>query len=262
MKHILLLAALALVTVVVSLTVGMPALWGADGHLSAEQYYGVAIKDAARFVAEQNQTGAQARYNSLAATNITAELGFDRFYKKGDRWLMEVRYLNAGMVRKTSGDEAHRDSYADPVYFEFKVESLSNDQNEAHIVVSQVTREGKPIDARVKHAKITVSRRLKLVSKQYFYRGREEPISAEFSGDRNLPMGFDAFPIELPDFEGSRLLSPSRLAEAAPGDSIWFECHDLFMRKVRVQWKRGELWPRQIKSHNGQARLILMEKAP
>jgi hypothetical protein len=95
---------------------------------------------------------------------------------------------------------------------------------------------------------------MRLTSKQYFYRDLATPVVALHNGTSNVPMGFDSFPVDLPDFQRSKIL------KTESQDVVAFESPDLLFRPVRVTWRKGDLWPVNIDSPSGQSLLIKQDK--
>lgn len=202
-------------------------------------------------------------FNSLTdfaenGPRIIDNLELNRFYRVGDRWRVLVRHINHGATRKIDGGDTKKDSYGDPQYFEFKVLSLEKNLSEARIEVSPVTSRGEPRSDRVKKVIITVNRELKLVSKEYDYPDLGQPVIAEYEGDRNSPVGFDTYPVDLPNFASIKKMNPISSFEAEK--TIRFEAQDLLARPVKVTWQRGDLWPTHTESRSGLSALVWQDK--
>ncbi|MBI3543306.1 MAG: hypothetical protein HY075_08560 [Deltaproteobacteria bacterium] len=193
---------------------------------------------------------------SLATTTLE-RVGMKRFYLPGDNWVVAVRFASPGFVRKNDGEGARSMRYLDPQYYEFRVLDVEPDGT-SRIDVAQIGIDGQTVDtARVRHVVITVNSELRLSAKEYHYRDLEQPVLAELSSDRNFPMGFDSFPVELPDFEKASAVAKLGLDGVS---TLELRSKDLFARPLLVSWRSGDLWPTRVESHAGVSTLVRQQK--
>jgi hypothetical protein len=234
-------------------TVALLALWGAIRAIpSSADYRAEAAREASKTV----KARAAAR-NSVTADALKVSTVFDigRFYKVGDHWTVSVRNIARGMVRKTDQTKRPPDRLLDPLFYDFRVVTVASDK--AVIEVKQIGANGKPLRAkgRVSHVEITLDRSMRVVGKKYFYPELNAAVPSEFEAFQSLPMGFNSFPIELPDFRQTRALQNVNASEGM----LWFESHDIFARSVRVAWKKGDLWPTYVQNPSGISALVSQE---
>lgn len=229
-----------------------------------------AMAQASRFV--QNRA-TEALSTTSIVSGITHILDFSRHFKNGENWMIAVSRVSPGMVHKAADSEAHRNRFLEPQFYSFHVTGVAP-TGEARIEVIEVDKDGKAVEApRIQRLVITVSKSMRLISKEYHYRDRG-PVLVELNVEQNVPMGFDPFPVELPDFERSKVLQGGGLGTAGlpiklsrlfthkldPAKTIRFESPDLLARSMRVTWQRGDLWPALVETNGGVSVLVKQEK--
>lgn len=254
---------------IVILSVGI-TLSAAFAQGRSSNYRSEAIADASKHERSQREHELSAGVRS----QITEALGMGRFYKPGDRWTLAVSRIVHGMVHNTGDENSQRDRVLDPSFYEFRVDSIGP-SGQARIEVVRVDDKGKPIeDAHVQRVVLTVSSRFKLVSKEYFFHGLDQPVTANLEGRTNAPMGFESFPVELPNFERAKIASQGRLKanmlpqplsklfkrDLNPAQTVRIESPDVLGRTMRVTWQRGDLWPAFVETRGGYSILIKQEK--
>ncbi|MBI3557976.1 MAG: hypothetical protein HY074_17065 [Deltaproteobacteria bacterium] len=220
-----------------TIVAGLLLLTSAQAFADADSYRKKAIADTAHFLAERKE-GALATEG--VSRRITEQLGLSRFYVPGDQWLISVTRVSPGMVHGDDNVSAHLNYQLDPVFYRFRVLQI-NAAGEAQVKVLPVDADGKSDGAG--QALFTLNRQLKITG---------------ITG--NLRLGFDSFPVELPDLGRAKLLSGNDAAVSAQQQTIAFESPDLFSRTVRVSWKHGDLWPSEVETMSGSSKLVSQEK--
>lgn len=208
-----------------------------------------AMADASRFAAKRNALSTRAADTRV---RIQQALGWPRFYRTGDRWTVQVKHIVHSSSRKVADGHAQRDEYANPLYFSFRVLSAEQGRETAEIEVKQVDQSGNLVQSRVERVVLTVDSKLTVLSKRYEHAESGAVVSLALNGNRNVPMGFDVFPVDLPDFTTADRVTMTS------GD-LRFECLDMLSRKLRFQWKRGDMWPTRIDAPSGVMTLVSQE---
>lgn len=239
---------------------------------SFDDYRKIAIAEASRAASEREAIHMKAESVSV---ELRRKIGLDRFFKVGDSWVVAVSHVSFGLVHAANDAVARRDVFLAPIFYRFTVAAVETD-GKADVEVVRVDEKGNTMEnERVQKLVFSVGRNFQTMRKDYFYSDRAAPITAEYTSDHGVPMGFDSFPVELPDFGHSRELEvsltgpasglPKTLTALIPqgltgANTVRFESPDLLARRIRTTWRRGDLWPTIVESPAGTAVLVHQEK--
>ena len=164
------------------------------------------------------------------------------------------------------------------VLYDFKVLSVVPGSN-ARVEVRERAATSEALSSRVDHIVLTLNEQFVVRAKEIHHvnrpahssvrqgatapvdrtstierQGATAPVdrttTIEFGGEANVALGFEAYPIDLPDL-GSAENEPLRdIPKAvakhlpvAPEHILDFHFNDLFARPVRALWAEGDVWP-------------------
>ncbi|MEW6057671.1 MAG: hypothetical protein AB1540_13760 [Bdellovibrionota bacterium] len=208
------------------------------------------LAEASRYVEEQSRR--QNHYALQADGGIAMQL-MPRFYRVGDRWTISVSRISHGMIRRNTEKEAKENRELAPVLYSFNVVEIDRSNGNAQIDVVESRGPGDLMPpSRITKLRLEIDPRFHIVSKQYFYRDQTNPVVASLGTEDNVPIGFDPFPVELPNFQEATV-------SVASNESFEMKSPDLFKRTVKVLWRKGDLWPTQIESPSGRYTLVKQE---
>lgn len=211
--------------------------------------------------------------DSTQAVRALSMVGLQRrFYEVGQSWSVDFRANESTLARKSGGlavDPTVR-TLRRPSRFDYKVLAIDSRLHRASIEVRQhINSDDLPVDPRLERVILTVSEQFVVLAKELFYRDGRAPTTIALNAAGNVPMGFDAYPVDLPDLasrEGQPLREvPDELKER-PGltsaRALDFRVNDLFARPVRLIWTEGEVWPVYVQSPAGTAILVVVGSHP
>ncbi len=196
-----------------------------------------------------------------------ALLGLQRkFFYVGQTWTVQVTHKSDSRGRMPAPSASPLpEPTASPVLYDFKV-----------LAVDGLKRARLEVRERANHAGIGGDHLILLVNEQFvafrkelhYGDGRGVRV-IELGGDANVALGFERFPVDLPDL-GAMAAEPVRelpqalrpYLEATHGQILDFRFDDLFARPVRALWADGDVWPLYFESSAFTAILIGRGAAP
>lgn len=184
-------------------------------------------------------------------------------FKQGQKWIVEL-------LPKANSDSfgVRSSSMSSPVKalrFSFEVLRFDSETGLAQIRVQPDSSAknriaGPPVD----HLVLAINDKFFVTRREVRYTGSTPARSFEGDGRDNISLGFDIFPLDLPNIEsmpGAPVQDlPSDLADLGGlENAIEFRFSDLYARPVRVIWRKGAPWPDYIQNSAGVARLVSVE---
>ncbi|MBY0472153.1 hypothetical protein K2X30_13380 [bacterium] len=184
----------------------------------------------------------------------------DRFYEKGQSWEVELWSTSSdAMARMESASSASTAMRDKPFRFAFKVIDVGASQV-AEIEVRPVSQGGQTIEPRIDHVVLKINSDRTIIQKNVYYKDGRPPVAFLGGNESNLSLGFDGYPLVLPDLksidgkpitEAPRDLPNGARLNATRG--LDFRFHDAYAREIRVIWEDGAPWPAYVKTPAGVA---------
>lgn len=145
-----------------------------------------------------------------------------------------------------------------PFHFDFKVTSVDSNRLARVEVRQNRGLDAVAADPRVDHMVLFLDERFVVVRRETHHRDGRPPVVLLTNGRANMPTGFQAYPIDLPNLslaEGQPVRDvPAELKSRAdfdPGKALDFRFSDLYARPLRAIWRDGDAWPIYVSTPAG-----------
>ncbi|MBI3554854.1 MAG: hypothetical protein HY074_01160 [Deltaproteobacteria bacterium] len=212
--------------------------WTSGSHAqSGEEYY------SRLSLVQKARRSAQLVQGLLTANPVVQR----KFYVLGQTWTVQVTHKSDSRGRPPAMSvDPSGSKQESQILYDFKVTAIDA-QNRARVEVT--VRDALPASP-VRHMALIINDQFVVVAREIHYGDGRGMRRIEFGSDANVALGFDAYPIELPDLAtaGAELARevPRAVRPHLRGASeriVDFSFDDLFGRPVRALWADGDGWP-------------------
>lgn len=229
-----------------------------------------------RHLNAQKERKAEAARRQIGAI-AALKLG-EHVYSVGEKWAVAFSPTEDEhtvlMPRKTAGPTATTavatQAHLKPQLFDFEVTAVDDAGNAQILVRARKTVGQDPVDARVDSVLLNIDRKFVLTRTEIRYRDGRKPLLVPMNRTENVPLGFSAFPIDLPNLSGLEGVPvthapdlPRSLSDSVGPDfnekahnALDFNTQDMFARPFRAIWAENAPWPVFVQNARGTAVVI------